>query len=376
MRRWVATLSQRTGPGPGLVLGLGVGLLLGLALAERTAVLPSSGTYPQPMASAAQPAATGRGAASYASRAVDGLRNALRGLDPEVALERVPGEGLSATDPQAQARCAAAQGDLPVLVCHFGPAAERPVAQALFWHDRGGWQAQLYPQAPIRLAEARREGLAPLGCLIGCQSAIRSARLVSGAEVRRELLVVVDLGAVAGRPAEELHVLTLADGRWHLTWAPGEGEWSYGDARITLPTRGEALFSVTSSSWLQSDLLSGYLNGTGAESVRWFTERWVRKGDGFALRSRQELPGAYRSLVRLIHFLSTGADEKAAELTTVALEEARKALAQRPPRQGWRIAHAGEGEILLDPNRPDRQAVRVKLERRGEEWIVTRISPP
>ncbi|HYG57233.1 MAG TPA: hypothetical protein VD902_04100, partial [Symbiobacteriaceae bacterium] len=107
----------------------------------------------------AQPAASAKGDRSYARLSMEAIRRSLlEWQDPAEAVTDAAGRAIALTEPQVEAGCIpAAESDLPLLICHFGPAASQPVAQAIFWHAQGTWQAQLYPQASARVAAERKE---------------------------------------------------------------------------------------------------------------------------------------------------------------------------------------------------------------------------
>jgi hypothetical protein len=340
-----------------------------------TPVLPSAAPSPAPVPSAAQPAAIGRGGSAYAHSGLEALRTALREVKPEEALKRWAQDGVNIPDAGVAAGCAATPAPMPVLVCHFGPVVTRPVAQAILWHDGQFWHAQLYPQTPSEMHRQREETFAGNGCQIGCSSAIVQVR--QGIDERRpELLVVVDLGVAAGRRAHEVHLLALVDDAWQVVWAPA-GDWHYGDATVKLTTKGITGFTVRNSSWLRSDLLSGYLQETAAGDQRRFVERWVRKGSAFILQDRAEEPSPYSSLVRLIHYLSQGADEKAEALIAphLPVDDVRQALAQRPKRQEWSVIRWGDDGFLLDRRRTGKPDLRVRFARKDGQWILTDLWP-
>ncbi|HWI63079.1 MAG TPA: hypothetical protein VNT75_14620 [Symbiobacteriaceae bacterium] len=335
--------------------------------------LPSATQYPAPLPSAAQPAVSSRGDLAYARRGLEAIRSALRNLEPE-ELEEIPEKGLHLTEAGVAAGCADAGGSMPVLVCHFGPAAGQPVAQGVFWQENEVWEAQLYPQAPSKLAAERAEVISQQGCRLGCYSGIRQARLAPGADPA-ELLVVVDLGFVSGHRAEEVQVLRLDDRRWEVQWVPAPGDWSYGHARVELGSRGVNHFQVRSSSWMRQDPFAGYFSEPEAGEHRRFTEKWMRKGTAWVMADRLEEPTPYSSLVRLTHYLSVGGDEKAASLIAqdLPLEEARMALAQKPKRQGWTVTRWGDHGFLLDTKGDGKPALGVRFEKRADEWILAEV---
>jgi hypothetical protein len=355
---------------------LGSFSLLAVLLTACSHALASATQYPTPVPSAAQPAAEGRGDVGYARRAMEAIRAALREYDPGEALEHIPEQGLHLPEAGVEAVCAAAPGSLPILACHLGPSAGQPVAQALFWYERGAWQSQLYPQAPARMAGERRAFLADLGCQIGCYSGVVRARQYTPPdEEQPELLVVVNLGATEGQQAEEVHLLRMTDGEWQTVWTPGGGDWNYGHARVELPARGIAHFKVRSSSWLRSDSLAGYFAEPEQGAHRRFTERWVRKGSAYMLVDRREEPTPYSTLVRLVHYLSTGADRKAAALLepSLPLEDVRKALAQKPLRQGWGLTVWKEHGFLVDRTGNGQPGLGVRFVHQAGEWLLAEL---
>ena len=335
--------------------------------------LPSAGQYPGPVPSAVQPAVSTRGDATYAQKGVAALRGALKGLDPEEALERIPQEGIRVPDVRVAARCVAAQGALPLLVCHFGPAVSQPVAQAILWYDRETWTGQLYPQAPPKVAAARLASLADLGCRVGCYGGIRQVRQSPGPE----LLVVADLGITGRERAEEVQLLHLVDGIWEVAWVPDAGDWHYGHTRVQIGTKGVQQFQVRTSSWLRQDSLSGYLKESESTEHRYFLERWMRKGQAYVMVDRAEEQTPYSSLVRTIHHLTNGADEKARVLIgrEITLDQARQALAQNPRRQGWEVTRWGEHGFLLDTKRTGTPNLGVRFEPQGSDWVLAEIWP-
>ncbi len=342
-----------------------------LLLAGCGGALPSSAQYPSPVTSAAQPGAGNQGSTAYAKRGAEALRAALREVSADEALERIPLEGLKLTDAGVEAGCAPAPGHVPILVCHFGPAIAQPVAQVILWYERGGWQSQLYPPASIKLTEERKKAMEAWGCQIGCYSGISAAR-----QAGNELLVVVNHGFATGNQhAEEAQLLRFQEGRWQVAWVPGEGDWNYSDAKVTLSPKGITLFQVKNSSRHRQDRLSGYLAEQAGGDLRQFSERWERKGDGYMIRDQVEEPSPYGALVRLISYLSSGADEKAMALLagSVPLEEARKALAQRPQRQGWSVVRWGSSGYLIDTTRSGKPGLGVRFERQGEDWVLAEI---
>lgn len=336
-------------------------------------VLPSATQYPSPVPSAAQPAAGARGDMAYARKALDAIRKALRDMDDDERQAAVQ-DGLQLKEEGVEARCADAEGDMPTLVCHFGPAATQPVAQGIFWLAHQVWEAQLYPQVPQPLAAERTEMLSEHGCRLGCNSGIRRARLTDGPD-GLELLVVVDMGHVSRNRAEEVHLLHLHDGRWEVQWAPAAGDWNYGHAEVELGARGISHFLVRSSSWMRQDPFAGYFHEPEAGEHRRFTEKWMRKGSAYVMADRAEAQTPYSSLIRLVHHLSTGGDEKAAELIAgdLDLDEVRQVLAQRPKRQGWTVTPWGDHGFLLEPGGDGKPAVGVRFTREGEGWVLAEV---
>ncbi|HWI53012.1 MAG TPA: hypothetical protein VNT01_12810 [Symbiobacteriaceae bacterium] len=353
-------------------------LLLAVLTIGCSPALPSATQYPVPVASAAQPALEARGDVTYARRALEAIRSALRSMEPE-ELEAVAEKGLQLPDAGVEAGCAAAvPGDgPPTLVCHFGPAASQPVAQGIFWQENSVWEAQLYPQAPPALAAERAALLTDHGCRLGCNSGISKVRLAAGAD-GRELLVVVDIGFISGLKAEEVQVLRFRDRRWDVLWVPPAGDWNYGHARVELSARGHNHFQVRSTSWLRQDYFAGYFSEPEAGEHRRFAERWMRKGTGFVLANRAEEHTPYSSLVKLVHYLSVGGDEKAAALIArdLPLDEVRQALAQKPKRQGWTVTRWGDHGFLLDTKGEGKPALGVRFEREGDEWVLAEIWKP
>lgn len=334
---------------------------------------PSAAAYPAPVASAAQPAAAAKGDIGYARRGAEAIRSALHGLEPEEAMTRAPRAGVAAA-PDIVVSCLPVRGEPPVILCHYGPNSAQPVAQAIFWYEQEAWQYQFYPQAALGLAAERREALSELGCRIGCFGAIAQARLVPG-DGGPELMVVVDLGAGGPAKAQEVQLLSFADGVWSVAWVPPAGDWNYGHAEVTLPRSGDARFQVRSSSWERQDHLFGYVHEPENGEHRWFNDRWERRGDGYFLRDRDEESSPYSTLLRAIHYLTTGADEKARGLLApeLELETARKALAQKPKRQSWKLARRGESEFMLETRgtgKPDRA---VRLEQRNGTWVIAEV---
>jgi hypothetical protein len=352
-------------------------LALALVFAGCASATPSGAEYPAPVASAAQPAVTGKGDLAYTRRAIDAIRNALKNYDPDEALATFPRQGLHLDEAGVAAECVAAPGAVPVLACHFGPDASQPVAQALFWFDLGTWQGQLYPQASPSLAAERRTLLAERDCQLGCYSGMSQARQAPGPE-GNELLVVTNLGFAGGQRAEEVHLLRLTGDEWRVAWAPAPGTWNYGHAQVEIGPRGLNQFTVHSSSWLRRDVYSGYLAEDESAEHRHFHERWLRKDDGYIMVDRREEPSAYGTLVRLVHYLSSGADEKAAELLGqgVSLEQARKALAQKPKRQGWKVTPADGQAFLLDTRKEGKPTLGVRFARYGDGWVLAEMWQP
>jgi hypothetical protein len=352
-------------------------LLLALLLAGCVPAAPSTTQYPAPVASAAQPAVAGKGDTAYVRRAIEAIRVALKEYVTDGADTQLLPDRLTLPDAGVEAQCAAASGSLPVLACHFGPNAAQPVAQALFWPDRAAWQAQLYPQAPTALATERRTGLSGRGCQIGCYSGLVQARQALGSE-GRELLVVADLGLTSGQRAQEAHLLRLTDDGWKVVWAPAPGNWNYGHAQVELSSRGLNQFAVRSSSWLREDSFTGYVDEQESSEHRQFRERWMRKDSGYVMVDRLEEPTPYGSLVRLIHYLSGGAEEKAQVLLApgVSLEEARKTLAQKPRRQGWKATRWGEHGFLLDTRQEGKPTLGVRFEQQDAEWVLAELWQP
>lgn len=347
-------------------------LLAAALLAGCASALPSSSQYPLPVASAAQPGVSGQGEMSYARRGAEALRASLRGTDPDEALERIPVEGVNLPEDRVEAGCAGAPGDKVVLVCHFGPSAAQPVAQVILWHDGEGWQSQLYPQASIKMAEERRRAMEPWGCSIGCYSGISRARQAGGGE----LLVVVNLGHATGtQHAEEVQLLHLKDNRWQVLWVPGHGDWNYSDAQVVLAAKGTQLFQVHNSSRNRQDRLSGYLAEQAVGEHRRFTEQWERKGSAYRMRDQVEHPSPLGALARLIHYLSTGADEKALDLLSpeLNLEEIRKNLAQQPQRQGWNVVRWGTNGYLLETAKAGKPQMGVRFEPKGSGWVLAEV---
>lgn len=349
-------------------------LLVAVLLTGCDLALPSNAQYPGPVASAAQPGVAAAGDLPYAHRGLEAMRNALRDLEPDEALARVPAEGLHLENAKVNAACVAAPGALPVLVCHFGPLAAQPVAQGIFWHDDGGWHAQLYPQAPRPLTAERLAWFEQHGCRLGCRSGVSRVRQ-GGSGLGPELLVVMNLGLLGPQRAEEAQLLRLVDDEWRVAWVPGEGDWYYGHAEVRLPARGFATFQVRNSSLSRQDRLTGYLSESASDEFRRFTERWEKKGAAYVMRDKAEEPSPFGALVRLIDYLSTGADEKAGPLLRpgISLEEARKALAQKPLRQGWPVVRWGESGFLLDTAKTGKPTVGVRFERHGDGWALAEV---
>jgi hypothetical protein len=333
--------------------------------------LPSSSDYPQPVASAAQPGAE-KAYSRYAARGAEAIRKALKDLGPSEALEQMPQKGLDLPDVEVQAECKAAPGRLPTLLCHFGPTAAKPAAQVILWYERDAWRSQLYPQAPIYLAQERKSAFGRHKCAIGCRSGIANARQSADGH---ELLVVVDMGLGTDVKAEEVQLLRMREGFWEIFWLPGEGDWNYGLASVTLGRAGTAYFRTESSSWLRQDMLADYVQESPTGPHRFFREEWVRKGDAFMLRDRAEEPTPFGSLVRIIHYLNSGADEKARALMakSVAFEKTKEALKQRPRHQRWPVERKGDGQFRLiigdDPN----DTLLVDFRKAGNDWILTNL---
>jgi hypothetical protein len=309
----------------------------------------------------------------YARKALDAIRHALRSMDADELAAAVQ-DGLHLTEEGVEAGCADAAGSMPALVCHFGPTVSQPVAQGIFWLEHTAWEAQLYPQVTPQLALERKEMLGEHGCRLGCNTGVRQARLTDGPD-GPELLVVVDMGFVSRNRAEEVHLLGLRDGHWTVQWAPAAGDWNYGHAVVELGARGISHFVVRSSSWMREDPFAGYFHEPESGEHRRFTERWMRKGAGFVVADRAEEQTPYSSLIRLVHHLSTGADEKAAALIAgdLALEDVRQMLAQRPKRQGWAATPWGDHGFLLDTGGEGKPAVGVRFERDGESWVLAEV---
>lgn len=351
--------------------------LVAMVLTACTAAVPSAAQYPLPIPSAAQPGAASKGDVDYARRGADAIRAALKAVDPEEALEQLPVTGLQLSEQRVAAGCTAAPGAVPILLCHFGPSVEQPVAQIILWHQFGAWRSQLYPQAPKTLAAERLKAFADHGCRIGCYSAVRQARQAKGLK-GPELLVVVDLGYTAGMKAEEAQLLQLDDRFWEVAWVPGEGDWNYGHAEVSLTEKGIDSFRTRSSSWLRQDRLTGYVAETESGEHRRFAERWVRKGSAFLLKDQLEESSPYSTLLKLIHYLSTGADEKAMDLISgeIDLERAREALAQRPQRKSWDITRWGKDGYLIDVLKTGKPSLGVRFEHRPEGWVLVEIMDP
>lgn len=350
-------------------------IIIGALASGCARALPSAAQYPAPIPSAAQPGVAGKGDVTYALKALEAVRKALREYEPKDALAAVPAEPIALPDDNVTAGCVAAPGKLSLLLCHFGPAPAQPVAQGLFWYDREGWQAQLYPAAPLQLTAERRESFGELGCQLGCYSGISQARQLTD-QNGTTLLVVVNLGFTSALKAEEVQILTFKDDRWSVRWVPAPGDWYYGHTEVVLPAGGGLeTFQLTNSSWLRDDPLSGYLAEPESSEHRRFKERWVRKGEGYMLKDRAEEPSSYAALVRVIHYLSRGADEKVRPLldAEIEVEEARKALAQRPLRQGWSVTRWGTDGYLLDRAGNGKPDLGVRFERRGDEWVLAEI---
>jgi hypothetical protein len=308
---------------------------------------------------------------AYARRGMEAIRTALRETDPDDAPE-LARTGLSLPEARVAAGCAYADGEMPTLVCHYGPSASQPVAQAVFWYAQGIWQAQLYPQAPLELAGDRAEVLAGYGCRLGCSSGVVRARQAPGA---REMLVVIDMGFSSGRRAEEAQLLRFDEGRWQLVWAPPGGDWNYGDAAVEFANRGLAQFRVRSSSRMRQDLYSGYLSEPDGGEHRRFVERWERKNSAYVMADRSEEPTPYSTLVRLIHYVSVGGDEKAAALLArdLPLDEVRQALTQRPRRQGWTVTRWGGEGFLLDTKNSGKPDLGVRFAKQDDGWVLAEL---
>lgn len=343
-------------------------LLQVLALAQ-----PPGPGGPGPVPSAAQPAAAGEGDQGFARRGLEALRSHLAARDAlapgKAASISLPDEGLSA-------RCLAAEappGVGPVLLCQFGPSGAESVALGIYWQEDGFWLAQLYPQAPETIAGERRAFFAPQGCTVGCHGAVRRARVARGPD-GLEFLVVADLGTPVA-PMEEVHLLEEAGDEWRVSWVPSPGDWNWGHAQVTLLQHGLDAFDVRSSSWGRHDRFAGYLAEPADGEHRWFQERWVRRATSYILRDQVEVPGAYGSLVRLIYYLSHRYDQRAESMLgpDISLEEARKALAQQPPRQGWKVERVDGATFRLDRNQDGRPDLETHFRQEGAEWILTAL---
>ncbi len=332
-------------------------LLQACALAQ-----PTAATGPAPVPSAAQPAVEGPGSQSYARRGLEALRNRL-----------LHGGSIDEPLTEGVSRCLQAEGG-EQMICAYGPSPDQPVTLVLLWPDDGDWHGQLYPQARDGIAAERRDLFAPRGCAFGCFSQVRKVRSGQGTD-GPELLVVVDLGAQAESPMEEVHLLRLVNGAWEITWLPGSGDWNWGHAKVALPDSGITDFRVRSSSWWREDRFSRYFAEQESGEHRWFAERWVRKASGFMLRNQVEEPSPYSSLVRLVHFLSTADDDRAREFLgpDLGLEEAREALAQDPPRQGWAMRRIGELTFEIDRKGNGEYDLSVRFSRVEDKYKLTEI---
>lgn len=330
---------------------------------------PAASVAPEPVPSAARPAAAGTGDQSFARRGMEALRSHLASKEGELE-----GEELSLPAVGLAARCIAAEGTDQAVLCQYGPTDGDWVAQALLWREHSAWLGQLYPQGPDWLATERRQHFQSEGC--GCRGRVRQARLGSG-EKGLELLVVVDLGTTEA-PMEEVHLLRLEREHWSLDWAPAPGNWNWGHAKVTLSQPGLTGFGVRYSSWGRQDRFSGYLTSPPGGEHRWFTERWVRKGAGYVLRDQSEERGPYGALVRLVYYLSHHDEERSGRLlgTGIDLEQARKALAQQPPRQGWKVVQSGPTTFGLDRDGDGKPDLQAGFEEQEGEWILTSLGPP
>ena len=101
----------------------------------------------------------------------------------------------------------------------------------------------------------------------------------------------------------------------------------------------------------------------------------MRKGAAWVMADRSEEPTPYSSLVRLVHYLSVGGDEKAAALIAedLPLEEVREALGQRPKRQGWTLTRWGDHGFLVDTKGDGKPALGVRFEQRSDEWVLAEV---
>jgi len=344
-----------------------VGLLLFLLLLQACALAqPTTSMDHSPVPSAAQPAVEGPGDPVRARRGLESLR---QHLQRGGALSEQVGEGVY--------RCLTAEGG-EQLICAYGSSADQPIALAIFWPENlRDWRWQFYPRGPSDRETERRSLFVPKGCSFGCFSQVRQVRAGEG-DRGPELLVVVDLGAQATSPMEEVHLLRLVGDAWEVAWLPGRGDWNWGHARVTLPESGLTQFRVRSSSWWREDRFAGYLSEPEEGEHRWFAERWVRKGSGFVLRDQTEEPSGYGTLVRLIHYLSTADDQRAAAMLTpgLSLEAARQTLAQRPPRQGWSLKRLSPLVYEIDRDGDGRHELTVHLHEGTEGYRVSRIEAP
>ncbi|MFZ5815017.1 MAG: hypothetical protein ACOY93_06900 [Bacillota bacterium] len=331
---------------------------------------------PNPLRSAAQPSSpAGAAETGQLRRGLELVRREIaRRFGAEELLPDQPWE-LSLDEAGVGVQCLPAEASESVVLCQYGPEAGAPLWQGIFWREQGSWLAQLYPEPPASLAHERMQFLGSLGCK-ACSGRLRQVRWGEDGQ-GWELLVVHDRGTEAA-PMEEVHLLRLFSREWRTLWAPGPGDWNWGHARVTLLGAGLDGFSVRSSSWSRQDRFAGYLAEPPDGEHRWFQERWVRRGPAYILRDQVEEPGAYGALVRLIYYLSHRYDQRAEGLLgpEIGLEEARTALAQQPPRQGWGVERVEPGTFRLDRDgdgQPDLEAVFTQL---SEGWALTGLGAP
>ncbi|MFZ5826901.1 MAG: hypothetical protein ACOY94_21625 [Bacillota bacterium] len=352
--------------------------ILATALLVQVVALaqPANSRGPAPVPSAAQPAVVGTGDWSYARRGLEALRTQVAKQESEE--EPQPGVSMEWALPESNlaASCLVAEVTPmmePVLLCEYGPTGEEVVAQAILWREDGIWQGQLYPQAPESVAAERRQLFQQLRCPAGCRAKVRQARAVHHPD-GLELMVVANLGSAA-TPMEEVHLLRLSHDTWNIVWTPAPGDWNWGHARVTLMQTGLNGFSLRSSSWTRKDRFSGYLAEPPEGEHRWFEERWVRTGVGYILKDQVEEPGAYGTLVRLVYYLSNHYEQRAQELLdpAVDLAEAQTALAQRPPRQGWKVERSGESTFQLDRNDDGRADLEAAFSQAESRWVLSRL---
>lgn len=181
-------------------------------------------------------------------------------------------------------------GEVPVLLCQWGPGANVVVARSLFWEQGGRWRSQPYPSEGIR----------------------GTAGFIRAYQNGNDLMVIMNVGIAQTRYAEQPQLLKRSDRGWHIFWLPPLQEWSGHHA--TVQFQGDALkrFLVwTDRSVLPEDQRQPFTGNFGL-----YLERWERRGDGYVRVDRTEAQQPEMAVVHFFQALTRGDDTQASDWVT------------------------------------------------------------